>query len=89
LEYAQQLQPNPLTPPQQQQSSGGSAQVRLPVAVVTMEFEFNSDESEAAIAERFVQKKSALLLDRIEERVVLKLVAVDALPIACTTVQSS
>jgi Leucine-rich repeat (LRR) protein len=43
-----------------------------------MEFEFNSDESEAAIAERFVQKKSALLLDRIEERVVLKLVAVDA-----------
>ncbi len=49
------------------------SQVRLPVALVTLEFEFNNDESDAAIVERFVQRKSSLLLDRMEERVVLRI----------------
>jgi Leucine-rich repeat (LRR) protein len=59
------------------QQNAGSTQVRLPLAIATLEFEFNSDESESAVAERFVQKTSTLLLSRVEERVVVKFVLAD------------
>ncbi|EFJ39458.1 hypothetical protein VOLCADRAFT_100945, partial [Volvox carteri f. nagariensis] len=48
-------------------------QVRLAKALATLDFEFNSDESEAAVLERFTQAKSRVAFDRLEERVVLKL----------------
>ncbi|PNH02357.1 Calcium-independent phospholipase A2-gamma [Tetrabaena socialis] len=50
-----------------------SGQVRLPVALATVEFEFNSDESEASVLERFTQAKSRIAFERMEERVLLKL----------------
>jgi hypothetical protein len=49
-------------------------QVRLTVALATLEFEFNSDEGEGVILERFTQAKSKIAFDRLEERVVLNLV---------------
>eukprot|EP00798_Chlamydomonas_sp_ICE-L_P003409 gene3410-13453_t len=51
-------------------SEGG---VPLPVPVAVLEFDFNSDEPETTIVERFVQKTSYLLLERIEQRVSLLL----------------
>ncbi|GLI68627.1 hypothetical protein VaNZ11_013105, partial [Volvox africanus] len=51
--------------------SGG--QVRLTKALATLEFEFNSDESESNVLERFTQAKSRITFDRLEERVVLNL----------------
>lgn len=49
------------------------SQVRLPVALATLEFEFNSDEPEASVIERFTQRKSSIAFDCMEERVMLKL----------------
>ncbi|KXZ56156.1 hypothetical protein GPECTOR_1g133 [Gonium pectorale] len=50
-----------------------SGQVRLPVALAVVEFEFNSDESEASVLGRFIEAKSKVAFERLEERVVLKL----------------
>ncbi|GFR41419.1 hypothetical protein Agub_g2103, partial [Astrephomene gubernaculifera] len=61
----------------EQSSALPAGQVRLPVALATMEFEFNSNESEAAVLERFTQAKSKITFDRLEERIVLKLTAKD------------
>ena len=58
---------------QRRDSVSGASMVRLPVALATLEFEFNGDEPEAAILERFVQRTSALLLDRIEEHVLVQI----------------
>ncbi|KAG2497865.1 hypothetical protein HYH03_004131 [Edaphochlamys debaryana] len=58
--------------PEQQQGVHAAA-VRLPIALATVEFEFNSDEAEDAVLARFTQAKSRVAFDRLEERVVLKL----------------
>ena len=51
-------------------------QVRLPVAVASLEFEFNSEEGDLTVVERFAQKVSNLVLSRIEERVVARITLV-------------
>lgn len=58
-------------------------QVRLPVPSHTLEFEFNSDESESSIVERFAQRQSHITMDKIEERVLVKL-STDGIPNAAT-----
>lgn len=55
-----------------QQQHAGSAVVRLPVALASLEFEFTSDEAEANIIDRFLQRRDALLQDRVEQRVIVK-----------------
>ena len=55
------------------QQHGGSTVVRLPVALASLEFEFTLDEVEATIIERFLQRKSTLLQDRVEQRVLVKI----------------
>ncbi len=40
----------------------------------SLEFEFNSDESEGTVLERYLQKMSSLLHDRTEQRVIVKIV---------------
>lgn len=47
--------------------------VRLPVAVAGLQFEFNSDEGEDPVVQRFLGRKSDVLASRIEERVTVKL----------------
>lgn len=59
------------------------AQVRLPQALATLEVAWNSDESEASVVERLAARKSALVLERMEERVVLS-ISVDPTPHAAT-----
>jgi Leucine-rich repeat (LRR) protein len=57
----------------QDASPAASSMVRLPKALATLEIAWTSDESEAAVVERLAQRKSALVLDRMEERIVLDL----------------
>jgi Leucine-rich repeat (LRR) protein len=59
--------------PAQDASPAASSMVRLPKALATLEIAWTSDESEAAVVERLAQRKSSLVLDRMEERVVLDL----------------
>ena len=60
--------------------SGSGTQIRLPVALCSLEFDWNSDEGETAILDRFDHKKATLLHDRIEQRVVLELRAQEEQP---------
>lgn len=53
--------------------AAGPSRVRLPVVAAALEFEFNSDEAESAVSERFAARKAALLGDRAEERVQVRL----------------
>lgn len=67
----------PNNPPGSSRDVAGSsaAPVRLTRALATLDFEFNSDEAEAAIIERFAARKTAITLDHMEERVVLQISA--------------
>lgn len=48
-----------------------SAPVRLTRVLASLDFDFTSDEAELAVIERFAQRKSAIALDHMEQRVVL------------------
>ncbi|KAF5838371.1 hypothetical protein DUNSADRAFT_2981 [Dunaliella salina] len=57
--------------------------VRLPKALATLELAWTSEESEAEVVERLAQRKSALVLERMEERVAVQ-ITVDPTPNAAT-----
>lgn len=62
--------------------------VRLPVALATLDFEFNSEEDATAVVERFAQRKSALLLDRLEEHIVVRITELHLTPQSTQSTQS-
>lgn len=58
--------------------TAAGAPVRLTRSLATLEFDFNTDETEASVIERFTQRTSTIMLERIEQHVVLELLVIEA-----------